>query len=96
MEAMKTRFLPVNPKIKQWINEGRICIARFSHADTATIVINDVEEKIHLPFEINGFEYQIKEVVRCISEGRLQSDIMSWKDSMGIMKIMDCINKIKG
>lgn len=74
--------------------EGRICVTRFSNADTATIVINGEEEKIHQPFEINGFEYQIKEVVKCLGEGRLQSNIMSWKDSREIMRIMDGIKKI--
>lgn len=91
MVAMKTRFLPINQKIKKWINEGRICVPTFSNADTAIILINGKEEKIHLPFKINGFEYQIQEVVRGLREGKIQSDIMSWKDSMEIMTIMDSI-----
>lgn len=75
--------------------KGRICVPRFSSADTATIVVEGKEEKIHLPFEINGFEYQIEEVCRCIRAGKLQSDEMSWSDSIEIMRIMDQIGKGK-
>ena len=44
--------------------KGRICVPKFSNADTAYILIDGKEEKIHMPFDINGFEYQISEVVR--------------------------------
>jgi len=47
------------------------------------------EEVIDLPFEINGFEYQIEEVSNCIREGKLESKVMSWQDSIEVMKIMD-------
>ena len=71
--------------------KGRIRIPKFSNADTAYIFINGSEEKIEIPFEINGFEYQIKEVVDCINQGKLQSEIMRWEDSIEIMNIMDSV-----
>lgn len=75
--------------------KGRICVPRFSSADTAILVVDGKEETIHIPFEINGFEYQIEEVCNCIRDGRLQSDEMSWNDSIEIMKIMDLTQKGK-
>ncbi|MBL4931974.1 Gfo/Idh/MocA family protein [Clostridium paridis] len=75
--------------------EGRICVERFSSSDTATLTVNGNEEKIYMPFDINGFEYQINEVVDCINKGKLQSEIMSWQDSIEIMRIMDEV-KAKG
>lgn len=71
--------------------KGRIRIPKFSNADAAYIFIDGKEEKIEIPFEINGFEYQINEVVNCINKGKLQSEIMSWKDSIEIMNIMDSV-----
>jgi len=71
--------------------KGRICVPKFSNADNAYILIDGKEEKIQMPFDINGFEYQISEVVKCINEGKLQSEIMSWNDSIEIMNIMDYI-----
>lgn len=71
--------------------KGRICVPRFSNADTAHILVDGKEEKIYMPFDINGFEYQIREVHKCMEEGKLQSEIMSWNDSIEIMNIMDSI-----
>ncbi|WP_160688078.1 Gfo/Idh/MocA family oxidoreductase [Clostridium sp. C2-6-12] len=71
--------------------KGRIRVPVFSNADTAYIFIDGKEEKIEIPFEINGFEYQIKEVIECINQGKLESEIMSWKDSIEIMDIMDSV-----
>lgn len=75
-------------------SSGRICIQRFSNSEVATIFSNGKEETIHMPFSINGFEYQIEEVVKCLNEDMVQSDIMSWNDSIEIMRIMDSIKNI--
>lgn len=71
--------------------KGRISIPKFSNADTAYLIIDGTEEKIQIPFDINGMEYQIREVVKCINEGKIQSDIMGWNESIETMKIMDKI-----
>lgn len=73
--------------------KGRISVPIFSNADTASIIIEGTEEKIHIPFQINGMEYQIREVVNCLNNGKVQSEIMSWNDSIEIMKIMDDIKR---
>ncbi|KHD36228.1 dehydrogenase [Clostridium acetobutylicum] len=73
--------------------KGKICVPKFSNANKAYILTDEKEEKIELPFDINGFEYQVKEVNKCILEGKLQSEIMSWKDSIEIMKIIDAVKK---
>lgn len=73
--------------------KGRICIPHFSSAQKAYCLVGENEEELDLPFAINGFEYQIEEVNRCIKAGKLQSDIMSWQDSMEVMDIMDRIKR---
>ncbi len=57
--------------------------------------VDEKEEVIDLPFEINGFEYQIEEVSNCIREGKLESEVMSWQDSIEVMKIMDEVARRK-
>jgi len=69
--------------------EGRITVPRFSNAETATLFKDGKEETFHLPFGITGFEYQIEEVVNCLNNGKLQSEIMSWDDSIKTMEILD-------
>ena len=46
---------------------------------------------IEIPFESNGYENQAIEVIRCLREGKLESDVMPLDESLSIMKTMDTI-----
>lgn len=72
--------------------KGRICIPRFSSGDKLILTINGKEEIMDFPFEITGFEYQIEEVNQCLRSQKLESNIMSWQDSIAAMKIIDKVN----
>lgn len=69
--------------------KGIICVPRFSSGDRLILKVEGKEEIYDFPFEINGFEYQIREVNNCLKDGKLESGIMSWKDSIEVMKILD-------
>ena len=43
------------------------------------------------PFDINGFEYQIREVNRCVKLGMNTSDILRESDTLTVMGIMDTV-----
>lgn len=45
----------------------------------------------HLPFAINGFEYEITEAMTCIREGRLQSGRMPHAETMITLEWMDAL-----
>ena len=49
------------------------------------------EEPIAIPFVGNGYNYEAMEVMRCLREGKLESDIMPLDESLEIMKTMDAI-----
>jgi predicted dehydrogenase len=40
-------------------------------------------------FPGNGYQFQFAEVARCLAEGRTQSDIMSWADSLALARALD-------
>ncbi|UCE99280.1 MAG: Gfo/Idh/MocA family oxidoreductase [Planctomycetota bacterium] len=62
----------------------------FWSATTATISIEGKEdETVKMPFEYNGFEYEAREVMRCIEAGQLESNIMPLDESRSIVKTMD-------
>lgn len=42
-----------------------------------TVIRNNNEEKISLPYDGNGFEFQIEEVNRCLSEGITESALLT-------------------
>jgi predicted dehydrogenase len=54
---------------------------------------NKLIQTIDLPHPINGFEYEIEESMRCIEHNRLCSELMSHRDSIGVLRVMDDIRK---
>ena len=49
------------------------------------------EKVLKCPFKGNGFSFEAEEVMRCLREGRLESQIMPLEESLSIMKTMDFI-----
>ncbi len=50
-------------------------------------------ENIPLQFEGNGYNYEASEVIRCIEKGNIQSNLMSWDDSILLIDTLDNIRK---
>ncbi len=44
-----------------------------------------------VPQQINGYEYEFQEAVRCIESGRLESDSMPWQETLRVMEMMDAL-----
>lgn len=72
-------------------SNGSIIIDSMFWAATRAVLCVDGEEDvvIEMPFRATGFEYQIEEVMSCIAQGKLQSEVISWQDSINTMKVMD-------
>ena len=47
--------------------KGRIVLPDFQHAETMLLQSGAGEKELRFPFAINGFEYQIREVSRCVA-----------------------------
>jgi predicted dehydrogenase len=41
----------------------------------------------------NGFIYQVEEVVRCLQQGKLESDLIPLEETVGMMEVMDTMRK---
>lgn len=72
--------------------EGSIHIPEFWQATSATLIRTD-RDPVHteIPFKNNGFENQAVEVINCLQQGKLESDVMPLDESLSIMKTMDTI-----
>lgn len=46
------------------------------------------------PFPCNGYEYEIREVERCLSLGLAESPVQTWADSIMVMDILDTIRQV--
>lgn len=57
-----------------------------------TLTIFEKEEQtLELPYEHNGYQYEAAEVMNCIREGRRESEIVTWDESLQIMRTLDRI-----
>ena len=72
--------------------KGSIYLDDFQKAETMTVSLSDGEEyEIEIPFEINGFEYQIREASNCIRAGRTHSGIYTPQMSLQTLSLIDDI-----
>ena len=70
--------------------KGRIDIPEFKNPQRVTVHVDGQEPyAIERPFEVNGFEYEIREAQDCARAGRLESALMTAEQSIAVMAIMD-------
>ncbi len=75
---------------------GYVEISHFVRFNECTLYDNDGNEveKATLPENVNGFIYEIQEVVNCINQNKQQSSIMPAKTTIDCCKIYDlCLSK---
>jgi predicted dehydrogenase len=63
----------------------------FWNTTQATLITEDDDQTVRLPFLKNGFEYQIEEAMSCISKGLLESPGMPHAQTLANMQLMDNI-----
>jgi predicted dehydrogenase len=68
----------------------------FFAANKITLNSGGKTEVIDVPFVGNGYNYEAAEVGRLIREQKIESDIMSWTDTMRTMEAMDRIRAVWG
>ncbi|NJR72498.1 MAG: gfo/Idh/MocA family oxidoreductase, partial [Gammaproteobacteria bacterium] len=69
----------------------------FSAGETATLHRNGEEAvAVNKPWRINGFEGEIDETIRCVREGKIESEIMSHDETLKTLEWMDHIRKMVG
>ncbi len=73
--------------------KGRIYFEEFPGAQSATIMVEGKE-----PYELdasygsdNGFEHQVKEVMRCVRAGKKESEILPMSRTIDILELMDTV-----
>ena len=79
-------------------NKGRIVIhSNFWQAEKISLIgADDSVQTVDCPFEVNGFEYQIRHVVRCIAEGKPESELMTHERTLASQRIMDAVRREAG
>lgn len=74
--------------------KGHIDIPDFKNPQRVTVCVDGkAPYTLERPFEINGFEYEIREAMACVREGRLHSDVITPAQSVAVMAVMDEIRR---
>ncbi len=73
--------------------KGSILLTNFWMAQSARLLDREGRqvENFDAPFECNGYEYEIREVEKCLIEGKKESSVQTWADSIMVMSILDDI-----
>ncbi len=79
------------PEVVLFGEKGSIRVhAPFLKATRMTLRLDGQDDKIiEDPVEGRGYHYEAIETMECMSQGRLESDVMPLDESLGIMKTMD-------
>ncbi|MCC6483511.1 MAG: Gfo/Idh/MocA family oxidoreductase [Armatimonadetes bacterium] len=70
-------------------SEGMIRIPNFWRATRMTVTKGDETETIEMPLAINGFEYEAEECMRCIRQGKTESEVIGLNETLSIIRTMD-------
>lgn len=72
--------------------KGIITLKKFHRAVGYTLQLNDEEpQEVSIPFESTGYNYEAQEVINCLNNGKLESEIMPLNETLQIMRCMDQI-----
>jgi dihydrodiol dehydrogenase / D-xylose 1-dehydrogenase (NADP) len=90
--SLQTRS-PPDTTILGSLGEIYLAAPVFSPAKITLRVFGEQTQRFDLAFEGNGYHYQVNEVVRCLRQGKLESDVMPLAESLSVLETMDSIRK---
>lgn len=77
--------------------KGRIEIPEFKNPQRVTVYADGQEPKVLThPFDVNGYEYEIREAMACVAASRAQSDVITPAQTIAVMEIMDQVRAQNG
>lgn len=98
--ANLTSSLVTNQKVEATIfgTTGTLQLNNRFHEPTSISIIRDskVEKTLEFEEKHNGMQHQIYEVHHCINNQKIQSEMMSWNDSLLLQEVMDEVRKQVG
>ncbi len=71
--------------------DGYIKISEFWHASSLEICKEGKTEILKVPYLSNGYAHEAAEAMKCLRDGRPESEIMPLEDTISLMRIMDGI-----
>ncbi|WP_094606957.1 scyllo-inositol 2-dehydrogenase (NADP(+)) IolU [Sporomusa silvacetica DSM 10669] len=80
----------IEPQAVVFGTNGQIILPSFSALQGFIVEKGDgTHYTVDSPFEINGFEYQIRETIACLQAQKTESSIMTHQNTLAVMRLMD-------
>jgi len=80
----------IDPQAVIYGTKGHIILPNFSALQEYSIAGDDgTKSTLEFPFEVNGFEYQIREAERCLLAKKPESAVMTHQNTLAVMHLMD-------
>ncbi len=77
--------------------KGFVDIPDFKNPQKMTLYVDgQVPVKMERPFEVNGFEYEIRAAMQCLNAGEEQCPMMNAEHTVCVMRIMDEVRRQNG
>ena len=77
--------------------KGRMEIPEFKNPQVVTVYAEDrAPYEIRRPFDVNGYEYEIREAMACVAAGKLHSEHITPAQTVAVMEIMDAVRAQNG
>lgn len=90
--CLQTIGLNIERRAALYFDNASIYLPDFQGAYSMTVKpVEGDEYTVDLPPDINGFEYEIREMTNCIKQGKTHSDIFNPKDNIAVLSLMDSI-----
>jgi predicted dehydrogenase len=74
-------------------SKGRISVDDFWFAQHIIVENESGTVRTDCPFDVNGYEYELRAAAQAINEGRVYCDKMPWEETLRIMGIMDAMRE---
>lgn len=88
--ALQTIGMQIDRQGALYLDKASIYLPDFQGAFSMTVQpVGGEPYTVECPPDVNGFEYEIREVSRCVKSGMSHSDIFTPKDSVAVLGLMD-------
>ena len=95
--AVQSIGLQIERRAALYFDTATIYLPDFQGAYTMTVCPNGRKPYItECPPDVNGFEYEIREVTRCVSAGKTHSDIYTPENNIAVLRLLDDIRRSWG
>lgn len=100
MANLTSSFSSYSPtQTEYWCEKGYMILNPRWYMPTKITIVKNGEEPQHFNsehFEGTGYHYEAAHVMKCLGEGKIESEIMTWQNSLDLIETLDRIRRDAG